>query len=198
MITGFILAGGASSRMGSDKALLALNGRSFIERLAARLGRHVSSLIVIGHLAHHKALRALPVDAVITDLQTGLGPLMGIYTGLMYTQTPLNLFVSCDMPRLDDRTIERLVNAWSDAWEIVAHQSPDGRIQPLPLLCHQRACRTAGRLLDQKMPSLQNWIGRSASRLCPIENDFTPDAFTNVNTPEDYERLCGDARGLYP
>ena len=197
-MTGFILAGGRSSRMGCDKALLSLDGHSFIERVAARLRPHVSSLFIIGHARHRQALAGLPIDGVITDLAADMGPLMGIFAGLMHSTTALNLFASCDMPHLSDPAITRLLHTWSDSYEIVANQLPDGRLHPFPLLCHLRNGQAVGRLLNKGERSLHGWIRRSRSQLCLVEDAPMSHALTNVNTPEDYRQLCGNAKRMQP
>ena len=191
-VTGFILAGGRSSRMGRDKALLSLEVHSFIERIASNLRPHVTSLFIIGHSRYRHMLSSLSIDGILTDLAADRGPLMGIYTGLMHSSSMLNLFASCDMPLVNERTITRLLHAWSNTCDIATNQLPDGRLHPFPLVCHLRNGRIAGRLLNQGERSLQGWIHRSRSRLCLIEDTSTAHALTNVNTPEDYLQLCRD------
>src|SRR5947208_16758174 len=78
-ITGIILAGGASSRMGMDKALLHLDGTTFLGRIVETLDRVVDEVIVVGR-------ERLPRDAararVVTDELPGRGPLGGLLTGM--------------------------------------------------------------------------------------------------------------------
>nr|WP_295974798.1 molybdenum cofactor guanylyltransferase [uncultured Bacillus sp.] len=93
--TGIILAGGKSSRMGTNKALLDLNGRRVIAGIAERLG-YISDelLIVTNHFADYEFLQ-LPM---VADHYKGMGPLAGIEAGLSMSKTERNLIVACDMP----------------------------------------------------------------------------------------------------
>ena len=193
MMTGYVLAGGRSSRMGCDKALLAVGSRRLIELVIEGLRPHVKPLVVIAHTRNRERLRDLQVDGVLTDLMPDGGPLMGVYTGLMSSQTPLNLFVPCDMPWMDGRVIGPMVDAWREGIEMMAHRGPDGCLYPFPLLCHAKALKAVGALLDRGMRSLHSLLEQPQARLLTID---APDAlryFTNVNTPEDYVQLSDEA-----
>ena len=189
MITGFILAGGNSSRMGHDKSLLAVGSRRLIEVVMERLAPQVERLLVIGNAHNVHQLRELAVDGVLLDLKPDYGPLMGIYTGLMHTETPLNLFVPCDMPWIEGRLIEQLVSACYGGLEVVAGVHPLEGIQPFPLLCNTNACRTIGALLDKGERSLQSLLCQPDTRLIRIDEPELWRSFTNVNTLADYACL---------
>src|SRR5581483_2017370 len=107
-MTGFVLAGGRSLRMGRDKALLDYDGRTFVERVTERLRPLARRVTVVANAQNAEALRSLPLDEVIVDLVAGQGPLMGVFTALMRTETPLNLFVPCDMLWVDSELVELL------------------------------------------------------------------------------------------
>lgn len=191
-MTGFVLAGGKSSRMGREKALLRIGQSTLIEVVIRRLRTCVQHLVVIGNAQNVSGLEGVSDVTVLTDLKPAYGPLMGIYTGLMSTTTPLNLFVSCDMPWLDGRLIERLASAWCEQVESVASLHPLEGVQPFPLLCHVNACRTVGALLDQGERSLKALLSRPGARLVRIEEPELWRAFTNVNTVADYAQLCDE------
>ena len=183
-VTGFVLAGGQSSRMGCDKALLAVGTGPLIARVIERLRPWVDQVVVVGHADNAAHLQPFVAGEVIPDLASGRGPLMGIYTGLMHSETPLNLFVPCDMPRLDDRLMKRLFLAWRPGLAFVAGVEPDGRLQPFPLLCHLSACRGIGALLDRGESSLQQLRQLPGATLVSLGHaSVSP----NLNTPEDYE-----------
>ena len=186
MITGFILAGGQSSRMGCDKAFLSTGGRMMIEHVIERVRPHVDRLIAIGNKRNMDRLQELGLDGVITDIQPGKGPLMGVYAGLLHTETPLNLFVSCDMPWINARVIKRLIAACESGSQVVASRGPDGRLYPLPMLCHVRVSRTVGKLLDGGERSLNQLLELGDASLVPVDAATLRSAFVNVNTLADY------------
>lgn len=188
MITGFVLAGGQSRRMGCDKAWLPVGTQTLIERVIERLRPYVGRVVVIGNAHNTPLLRALAVDGVLTDCVEGYGPLMGMYTGLMHSTTALNLFVSCDMPQLAPWLFETLLAAPSPEADIVALQLADGRLQPLPVLCHTRAAQAVGRLLNQRRLALHALAALPGTRLRPMDVEGTHRALANVNTQADYEK----------
>lgn len=183
-VTGFVLAGGQSSRMGCDKALLTVSGGRLITRVIEQLRPWVDRVVVVGHADNVVRLQSFVAGEVVTDLAPGRGPLMGLYTGLMHSETPLNLFVPCDMPRLDDRLMKRLCLAWHPGVALVAGVEPDGRMQPFPLLCHVGACRAIGALLDRRESALQQLRELPGAELVSLGYAFV---LPNLNTPEDYE-----------
>ena len=200
-LTGFILAGGRSSRMGRDKALLPVGDQRLIELVIQRIRPAVERLMVIGGARNAPHLRDLPADAVLMDLKPDHGPLMGIYTGLMHTETPLNLFVPCDMPWIEWRLVELLLSSCRGDIEAVASLHPLEGVQPFPLICHVRACRAIGALLNRGERSLQSLLHQPRTQLIKIEEPGLWRSFTNVNTLSDYAKLtdpttcAGSARG---
>lgn len=175
--------------MGRDKAFLSLGKQTLIEVVIQRLEPCVQQLAVIGNANNTPQLAGLGIETVLTDFTPEGGPLMGIYTGLLHTETLLNVFVSCDMPWLEARLIQRLLAACDGATALVASLHPVEGIQPFPLLCHVRACRTVGALLDQGERSLKALLSRPGAHLVRIEDPQLWRSFTNVNTLADYAQL---------
>lgn len=100
-IAGYVMAGGESSRFGSDKALAELGGKPMILRMAELLGQVAKETFVVGGAEKHVRLGV----NCISDRWPGQGPLGGIITALLHSQSHAadcawNLIVSCDMPFL--------------------------------------------------------------------------------------------------
>lgn len=93
--TAIILAGGRSSRMGSDKALLELGGLTVLERLIRELETVASRIVIAGGT---KAVYERFGKEVVTDRYPGAGPLAGLHAGLESSTTRWNLAVACDTP----------------------------------------------------------------------------------------------------
>ncbi len=179
-----------SSRMGRDKAFLPIGSGPLIELVVQRLRPFVKCIVIIGNAHNLQRLRdTLSADVILRDLQPGYGPLMGIYTGLMHTETSWNLFLACDMPWINGRLIERLAGACHGNAEIVASLHPTEGIQPFPLLCHVKACRTIGALLDRGERALQVLLRQPGAQLITIDEPELWRSFTNVNTLSDYANL---------
>jgi molybdopterin-guanine dinucleotide biosynthesis protein A len=193
MITGIVLAGGRSSRMGRDKALLPVDGRLLVELVIARLRPCVDRLLVVGHPDNVVRLSELAVDAVYTDLRPGFGPLMGLYTGLMAADTPLAVAIPCDMPWIEASLIRVLVQACRDGAPVTASVYPADRLQPFPLACRVQAARAVGALLTRGERAIHALLAEPGAARIPIQDPALRRCFTNVNTVADYLALTDDA-----
>ncbi|HVF44058.1 MAG TPA: molybdenum cofactor guanylyltransferase, partial [Pyrinomonadaceae bacterium] len=186
---GFILAGGASSRMGADKAGLSLGGETLVARVGRALAGTTSRTSVVSSRAGHQGFN-LPV---VPDAYAGAGALGGLHAALAACSAPWALVVSCDLPFVTPELFARLASFAADELDAVAPVQPDGRPQPLCALYSARAClRVAERLLDGGELRPRALLGRVRTRwVTPAElSDLTRAElfFTNLNTPADYER----------
>ena len=191
-MTGFVLAGGASSRMGRDKALLPVGRATLIERVMCRLRPRVQRVVVIGNPRNIAELRALPIDEVLLDLAPGYGPLMGVFTGLMHTSSAVNVFVSCDMPYIEGQVIDRLSGDCREDALMASAVHPEQGLQPFPLACHLKACGIVGALLNRGERSLRALLSHPSAGLVQIREPELWRAFANVNTLADYAQLCAE------
>src|SRR5437762_14123443 len=94
-LTAFVLAGGKSTRMGQDKALLDWHGQTLLEHMVNLLRKVADQVHVVGR-------------APLPDRLPGLGPLSGIATGLQASKTDANLFVAVDLPHLTEDFLKYL------------------------------------------------------------------------------------------
>ncbi|WP_225999713.1 molybdenum cofactor guanylyltransferase [Paenibacillus sp. BJ-4] len=105
-VTGIIVAGGRSSRMRQDKALLQLGGVTVLERIAAVLGKVAGRVIVVTR--NTQQYRGLELETT-ADLYPGLGPLSGIHAGLSASTTEWGIVVACDMPFVQPEILHALL-----------------------------------------------------------------------------------------
>ena len=101
-VIGAVLAGGASRRMGRDKALLVWKGRTLLERAIEALAPCVDEVVVIGPGRGGYGDSGLPV---IADLRPGLGPLGGIHTALVHGAGRDVFVLACDLPEVESGLI---------------------------------------------------------------------------------------------
>ncbi len=189
-MTGFVLAGGASRRMGRDKALLALGHETILQRQVRTLRAACRRVAVIGAPEGYSGL----VGLVIPDDFTGCGPLAGIYTGLRHTRTEFNLFLGCDLPLMQARFLRVLAALALEAGaDVTVPRTPDGRLQALCAVYRRRALDA----IRSRLAAGENMIRRVFPRLrCRVVEwpeiaraGFSRRIFDNVNTPEDYGRM---------
>ncbi len=186
-VAGFILAGGASKRMGRDKALLQINGTPLALRTAQLLAPLVSSVAMVAPADRYGELGL----ALIADDYPGAGPLGGIATALRATACEWNLVVSCDMPFLTQPWLEFLIStALAEAADALVPVSAHGRAEPLCAMYHRR-CLPAIRVeLGMGIRKVTTGLAGLAVRTLPYERwrefDSVGRLFKNMNTPEDY------------
>ncbi|MFA4842801.1 MAG: molybdenum cofactor guanylyltransferase [Candidatus Omnitrophota bacterium] len=106
-MTAIILAGGKSSRMGRDKAFIDIGGIPLIKRQIVELKKIFNKIIIVTNTPEKYKFRGLKV---IRDILPGLGPLGGIYSGLMGSGAFYNFVVACDIPILSIRLIKYMLS----------------------------------------------------------------------------------------
>ena len=129
-ITGFVLAGGKSTRMGRDKGLIVLNNKRMVEFAIQALKPICRSIIILSNQEEYKAL-GYPV---YPDTIKNKGPLAGICTGLSITETSWNVFTCCDSPFVTPTLFSFLLNE-SKGYEAVVPWY-DGKVYPLTAAYH--------------------------------------------------------------
>ncbi len=188
--TGFVLAGGASRRMGVNKAKLLLGDETAVERQVRLLRRVCRSVAVLGLPASFDVLGV----AVVPDEVADRGPLGGLYTGLFRTRTELNLFLGCDLPFVDARFLYFLCRrALAGRAEAIVPISPDGRLQPLCAIYRRRSLGKVRRFLESGESQLTRLLLRLRTQAVPwpeiTRAGFAPRLFVNMNTPQDYDAV---------
>jgi molybdopterin-guanine dinucleotide biosynthesis protein A len=194
-IEGFILAGGLSSRMGSDKSRLRLGRRTFVEIAAGALAAVSNRVSVVGSRAGVGAHGL----AVVRDVHEGLGALGGLHAALAACGAPWAAVVSCDLPFVTGELFARLASLRGADADAVAPLQEDGRPQPLCALYAPAVCLGAAegliragelrprallRTVRTRWVQFEELSGLEGSRLF----------FSNVNTPEDYGAAVEEGR----
>ena len=185
-IEGFILVGGASSRMGTDKAQLHLDGQTFVERIRRALSLAGAQTSLVGAL-EESATWHLPV---VADVYRKWGALGGLHAALAACRAPWAAVVACDLPFVTGELFMHLASL-RENFDAVVPVEQDGRPQPLCALYRVEPCRKRAEELiaagEHRPRALlraveTRWV--AMADLADIKG--APLFFTNVNTPEDY------------
>ena len=186
-IAGFVLAGGESSRMGQDKALLELGGAPLVVRTARLVESVAGPATVIGNaeLFAPLGLRA------INDGWPGAGPLGGIATALGASAAPWSLVVACDLPYLTREWLAyEVARALASRADAVLPMNVRGA-EPLSAIYHERAAPAIRSALAQGTRKITDALENVAVEVIePAEwKAFDSEGllFKNMNSPEDYE-----------
>ena len=195
-VTGAILAGGCSRRLGQDKVTLRLEGQPLARWVAGALRPAVAELwLVTNHPLAHLCL-GLPL---VTDLVPFLGPVGGLATALFYARTPWVLLASADAPFLNADLAAALAGAAGRlSRPALVCRSARG-LEPFPGLY---AARLLPRVQDflQQNQSFMAFLERVRPQVWEAETwrAFDPEgaSFFNLNEPDDLARLEGRAAAL--
>jgi molybdopterin-guanine dinucleotide biosynthesis protein A len=182
-ITGIILAGGKSSRMGTEKGLIIYKNKPFVEHIIEAMSPLVDNIIII---SNNKAYESFGFKCY-EDLIKNTGPLAGIYTGLRYSKTNNNLIVSCDIPLIKTVVLQKLIDQKNDASEVIQIQS-QGKNMPLIAL-YKKSCEVIFmEELHQNQKKVQKALKKCNVKTVIIDGSLEQ-VTANINTPEDLELL---------
>jgi len=146
-VTSIILAGGKNLRLGRNKALEAIDGKTLIERVVERLKPLSDHLIIVASPEQFNLPLAFEAE-ILPDRYPHYGPLGGIYTGLLASRSLHSIVVACDMPFLNTALLRYMVEI-SDGYDAVVPRLDDGMVEPLHAI-YSRDC------LDNMKTQLEN------------------------------------------
>jgi molybdopterin-guanine dinucleotide biosynthesis protein A len=141
-VTGIILAGGGSSRLGRDKASEPVNGRPLLQWAADRLEQAAAEIVVVKAAGQRlPSIETRKPLKVAEDILAGRGPLAGIHSGLQSASHDLSIAAGCDMPLLCVPLLRQLCHL-ADGYDVVM-PTRGGQPQPLHAV-YRRSCEQAG------------------------------------------------------
>jgi len=185
-ITGIILAGGKSSRMGRDKGWIELNNKPLINYAIEALKPYCDDLIISSNSKEYNSL-GYPI---YEDKIKNCGPMGGIYSTLLFSSTPINMVLSCDMPLIStelikyvlDKSVEGKISLPIHGVNFI---EPLCAVYPLEAIPHLEKFIKEGKL---KLIDLVNSIPTEQIKIDPSQYFYHPDIFLNINRPGDLER----------
>lgn len=189
-VAALILAGGKSSRMGSDKAFLMLDGQTLLER-GLELARSVTDNVRIVGSAEKFAAFA----PVVEDVFRECGPLGGIHAGLKTSSAELNLMLAVDLPFVTQELLRYLVTRARESAAVAIVPRTEGW-QPLCAVYRREFAEVAESALREgryKIATLFDLVLTEAVEHAELEvAGFSAEMFRNLNTPEELVRARGD------
>ena len=184
-VTGVLLAGGNSSRMGRNKALMPLAGHRLVDRCLAVLRGLFDDLLIV---TNSPDLYADLGVRMVPDLVAGKGALGGIHSAIRHAATPYCLVVACDMPFLKADVLRYLVEQRS-GYDVVV-PSVHGRPQPLHAVYGKACLQPIARRLETDRLNVVSFFPDVRVREVTADElaNFDPEglSFRNLNTPEEF------------
>ena len=186
-ITGVILAGGRGSRMGGvDKGWVVVRGRPMIEHVAERLQPQVGALLINAN--RNTGRYAVLGFPVVPDLFEGyLGPLAGMASGMQAATTAYVVTAPCDSPLIGPDLVARLAAALRREAADIAVAHDGERSHPVFLLLRRDLAGDLAIYLESGGRKIDRWFARH--RVAYADFHDTPEAFLNVNDPDERAQL---------
>jgi molybdopterin-guanine dinucleotide biosynthesis protein A len=187
MLTIVIQAGGASKRMGQDKALIPFLGRPLIQRVIQRVGGLGDELVINTNRPEAYGFLNLPL---YPDVIPERGALGGLYTALMTARHPLVAVIACDMPFAHPGLL-------AEERRLLEESGCDGVIpitvhgtEPFHAVYRRETCLLLVKAaLDAGKWRVDSWFGEASLKFMPMEDILKFDpyglVFRNVNTPDE-------------
>ena len=196
-LTALILAGGQSSRMGQDKALIEIQGVPLLRRVydVARCCAPAVSVVTPWPERYRALLprsctliQEAPLENAAGNAVLGHGPLVGFAQGLAQVTTAWVLLLACDLPQLQAEPlqagIERLVSSPDRAIALLPRHAKGW--EPLCGFYHRRCLTDLEFFIQQGGRSFQKWLEQQIVEVLPISN---PHLLFNCNTPDDLQAI---------
>lgn len=179
-VTGFILAGGESRRLGRDKRILRIGGQTLLARTQQILRNFLGEEpFVVGD---NLVGLGIDPDRIILDARPDCGPLGGLVASLEKSATEWVLILAVDMPFLEKADLQRMLQAARQHYDVLT-LSTDGRPEPLAALYRRTALPFWRERLNKGILSLSEGIGQLKWKSVSIPDNKR--ALLNINDPGD-------------
>ena len=183
-LTGIILSGGKSIRMGENKAFIEIEGVPIIDRIHTLFGNLFQEVVIV---TNQRDL-FLDLEAKIySDLIPHRGVLGGLYTGLFFSSFRYSFCVACDMPFLKEAVIQYLIKNIED-YDVIVPKTNDG-LQPLHAIYSKNCLGPIKQIIEQEKYKITDLYPMVKVRIIEekewIDLDPMAESFININTPEE-------------
>lgn len=181
-VWGLVLAGGKSSRMGSDKALLRQDGETQLSRAVALLAEQVDRVFVSTRADQAGDAERSKFEQIV-DRYEDMGPVAGVLSAMDKNNEVSWLILACDLPNIDGATIAFLLEQCSVEHPVTAYASVhDGLPEPLCAIYRPESRAMISSFVEQGIICPRKMLIKSDTNLLVQPN---PGALHNVNSPED-------------
>ena len=182
-VTGYILAGGKSSRMGEDKGLLMLNNKPIVLYIIEQMQFVLNNIIIVSDNREYEKYGL----EVIPDTIKNCGPAGGILASLKHSKTEFNFIISCDMPFVNKEAISFLLQN-TNGFEIILPVFK-GNYEPLFGIYSKSCFEKWEELVHNNENKLLNLANHFELNSIDVDENpvFGKDFFMNINTKKDLE-----------
>lgn len=191
-LTGIVLAGGTSSRMGTNKAFIKHKGIYFIDYVINVLDKFCGQILIS---AANKDFKHQNYKIVGDEIEGG-GPIIGIYSALKKSKTDKNIVISCDTPFIDQSFIRFLLSHAQLAPLIVPYFE-NKPLEPLCAIYSKSITPALEDFINKGKRKIQSFLNNDFVKKIEIPNKYltaNPYLLKNFNTPEDLLELTTNTK----
>jgi len=187
-VTGIILSGGKSTRMGEDKAFIELEGVPIVRRIYTLFKELFQEVIIV---TNQQELFKNFDSKIYSDLIPNQGALGGLYTGLFFSTFQYSFCVACDMPFIKKALVQYIINH-IEGEDVIVPRTEDG-LQPLHAIYSKNCLDPIKIIMEQGKYKIIDFYNRVNVKIVE-EKDFTVldplrESFINVNTPDELHSI---------
>jgi len=182
-VTGIILAGGKSSRMGTDKGLQELCGKPLINYAIQVLSRLCNTIIISSSSDAYQSFGL----KIVADEFPGIGPMGGIYSALKQSKTEKNLILSCDLPFVTEELLSFILENSKEFMVAVPYEG-NKHYEPLCGFYNRKVLNNMEKFIlsgNYKLPDLFDTININRLTVSASNDFFNEHLFLNVNSKND-------------
>lgn len=190
-VVGVILAGGVGSRMGTDKAMLLLNGLPLIQRIAGVLHEVFEKVVIVSDRGNAYSFLNFPI---YPDIKKNCGPLGGIHSAFVHTDAPALFVVGCDTPFITSGLVHYICDF--ESLDEVKVPTMGGQLHPLCGLYSRKVMPQLEENIRRELLSLQFLLEKVHPAIIPITPElpfYDKRLLTNINSLHDYEAFVTQA-----
>lgn len=173
-----ILAGGKSSRMGTDKGLMLINGKPMLQHIIVAVAAISNNIIIVSNKSAYQQFGC----PVVKDEVKNAGPLAGIFSGLKFANTAKNIVLSCDVPFVNEQLVSFLIEN-SKNFDVTIAQK-DEQLHPLIGVYSKKCLPIFEKELMQQQFKVRLALQKVKLNIVNV-NQFEAAHFININTPTD-------------
>lgn len=183
-VNGYILAGGKSSRMGTDKGLMLFNDKPIILHVIEQLLPSVNKAVIVSNNSDYEKFGL----EVVSDVIKNIGPAGGIYTALNHTNSGYNFIICCDMPFVSSSAINFIIQNSFQAQ--ITLPFLHGKTEPLFGVYTKECLARWQELIEYGIIKLRDMVTHfNLLKLNVNDNElFNDSLFVNINDKNDFEK----------
>lgn len=192
-ITGIILSGGKSLRMGQNKAFIEIEGVPIVNRISTLFKELFQEVIIVTN--EKELFKDLDLK-IYTDILPNKGALGGLYTGIYFSKFNYSFCVACDMPFINKSLVHYLAKKMAGE-DVIVPRTIDG-LQPLHALYSKNCLHPIKAVIDQGKYKIMDFYSMVKVRIVEedefISIDPSKGSFINVNTPDELITILRDKK----